>query len=944
MSKASDYEIENLRRDLKKAISRYFAAFDLFVDRDLSDKEIVELSNYYSRFGRNHSGGIDIDPNMEKAKIFMLLFRKLFNPNDAGKILSFLESIEYGWHDDEYHLYNKCLRLKLHSSRGYCKRKYVISTKEVAIKSFRGICDIFLHREYGKITLFIFCYCLAALFSGKLNQDGFRIPFFLQITCDRKSVLYQLIQEIVEICDVNSGLLDKCNDEFHQYGYCGCGYKTHYPSQSIENDINYLFCDKDIPVIIDGHENQHYYNALLREVANIPNKRNYIGRRDKFNTLPVFISPEIKSSFNNVLDMPLTDLEVSNEYLNLLQINKQILASWVLELVANYATYLFPHMSEIDKKKHFFSSEILNYINYVRQEYPDITLENAKNIGALNFFFKGYLRVLQELCIFQFDTEFSFYTGADGKPVVQNKEKHIALLMELSEISLVELHRNYLPAPRSTGVNNKGVIRLAKQIEKHYKALKVNIRVVPMDVKEDRYIFDVYTLYETKDTDVARIAETVQRRLKKYEYFRVDLSDSTTIKIIVAVKQIEDNDLIKIFEHKDFLSSKMKIPYAIGYDDMGNAYIKDIHEFPHLLLGGTTRSGKSTAMMCLLMSIAYKHRTGNVNVLILDLLGKKELYFEIFNNQPIMSYPVIKDTKTALKAILYLKDVMDSRLKDTNLSHMPHIVCVIDEFPRLFSSIENKDESRRLETAITNLLSAGRHAKIHLVLAAQDPTKKHMVCGIGNLPAKMAFRCTHYSRSVAILGRAGADKLLGKGRMIFDSNDEQDKRLQGAYIPENDAIELLKEITKTFKQENKYKFAIDEAELAELSMESVEESSEKTETTYKKVTFDEKLADIIMLLLDQGKVSNDTVQKQAGVAYHEASEYMDKLVEYGLIPPLEEKRSARKINPIEEINLTEVITTLTKGKDYLIEKGYSETDIAMVLKKLSNETTPNDAT
>ena len=137
-------------------------------------------------------------------------------------------------------------------------------------------------------------------------------------------------------------------------------------------------------------------------------------------------------------------------------------------------------------------------------------------------------------------------------------------------------------------LNNKVAISLGKQIEKHYKALNVYVRVIPSEVKEDRYIFILDTLNRTKDTDVSKNVTTVQRRMKKYEYFRLDLRDMKSIKLIVAERPLTDNSLIEILEHQDFAKSKLKIPYAIGFDDNGNMCIEDIAEFPHLLLGGAS--------------------------------------------------------------------------------------------------------------------------------------------------------------------------------------------------------------------------------------------------------------------------------------------------------------------------------------------------------------------
>jgi len=914
-----ELEIRKIREEIFESVRRSNSNFEKIIS-ELSDEKIVELNKEMDCFWRNGKRSSKTNANM-----FILLLYKLFDDNDKAKILAFFEDRKYGWNDDKYVLNNHCLRRS--GTKDHCKQVFKISDVDYAADILADVYDIFFDKEYGKYTLYIFCYCIASLFSKKLDQDKLCIPFFLQIECDKNSVLYRLIQEIVEICDVNSGIFEKCNDLYHKYGYCGYIHKVFYPTHSTAKDVEDLINNnKDIPVLVDGNENERGFNALLREIANIPNKQKPLDECDRFNTLPIFVCSVIKSNFNNIFDMSLTDFDVSNEYLELLRSCKQPFASWVLELVRDYKSYLFPNQYEPENsEKHPFHKKIGAYINYIRQKYPDLTLENAKNVGFLNFFFKGFLQVLQQT--------FTFSYKESNKLKPQDAEKYIIKLEEESEKALVQLHRHYLPAPKSIGINDREAIKLARIIEKHYKALKVHTRITPCIIKEDRFVFNVDTLQQSKDTDIFRNADTVQRRLKKYECFRIDLNDPKTIKLLVAEKPLTDNSLIKILEHKDFMNSKMKIPYAVGYDEMGNMCIEDIKEFPHLLLGGATTSGKSTAMISLLTSIAYKHRSGEVQVLIIDLLGKSKSDFDIFNGQPMLSHPVIKDVETGVTALLSLSKSIEER---KNLKDIPYLVCVIDEFPKLFSDAE-AEYRNKLETAMTHLLSRGRHAKIHMVLAAQNPVKKHIVCDIANLNAKIALRCSHYQHSVAILGRAGADKLLGRGRMIFDYFDKTDRRLYGSYISEPDLKALLAEIKGTFKQDKNYQFSTQESEINKmfLEIETNAKPSEESKPKFEPPTFNEKLARIIILSMLEGKISNDSVKKHLKTGYDKANKIMDKLEELNIISELGEGRGSRKINPIEKIKTAQVRGILSNARDYLIKEGYLEHEIASVLDRLN---------
>lgn len=895
MSKPLDSDIERNRDLLITAIDQSLDFFSRFI-RELEDEDIIEMNEYLLPFIKSHHKKRTLD--MDKMKVFISLMN--LSDDDVRKILSYLESTEYGWHGNEYILSNPCLRS---IPTDHCKNKSSICDVESAGIIFDKLYNIFLNDEYGKITLFIFNYCLAALFCKKLNQDCFTIPYFLQIACDKGSVLYQLIEEIVEICNVNSGLLGRCSTIDNPYRSCGYTDHTYYPTQSTAKDIDNLICDnKDVPVIIAGHENEHYYNDLLREIVNIPNKKKALGLKDKFNVLPIFVCKIIKSSFNNVFDMDLTDLDMSKEYLDLLRSNKQMLASWVLELVKDSDHYLFPHMSEWDRPKKLpFFGEIGSYINYVEKKYPDLTLDNVKNVGFLNFFFKGYLGVFHRLCTFPLDKEVTYFEY-NGKPAPQTIEKNIAILTDLSELGLVELHRRYLPAPTGIGINNREAVRLAKQIEKHYRSLRVFIRVTPTVVKTDRFIFNVDTLQETKDTDMIKSIETVQRRLKKYDYFRVDLSDKKLIKLIVAEKTLEDNNLIEILNSKEFMDSNLKLPYAIGFDEIGTPCIVDIAKY-HWLIGGATLSGKSTALMCLLISIAYKHRTGDVNVVIMDFLDETGSEYATFNDQPYMSYPVITDPLVGIKAILALHEEMNSRPKDQDAQKVPYIVCVIDEYPKLFTNVVNKEERNRLQTVLEELLSMGRHANIHLVLAIQNPKKQSMVIDKANFGAKIAFACGNQQNSIAILGRAGADKLIGDGQMIFDSRTEKDKRLQGSFIPKADMKKLLDEIKETFEQRNLHPFILRDIDLPSISSESNTQGTDSPKLLKSK-SDDEKLPDVIMWTISQTHIANSRLQAYFHIANNRANRILNRLEELGLIKRLNGNRGW-EVNPscIEDMSI-----------------------------------------
>ena len=252
---------------------------------------------------------------------------------------------------------------------------------------------------------------------------------------------------------------------------------------------------------------------------------------------------------------------------------------------------------------------------------------------------------------------------------------------------------------------NVEAVKVGRNILRYYARYKVLIRITEIEVKEDRFIYDVQLTAGTEYGHIFKRAGNIQLLLN-YEYF-IPVKDGTSIKIVASKKLIYEDTLTKMLNSREFKESKAKIPYTIGHDEMGNTKIVDIESFPHLLMAGVTRSGKSSALECLLMSIAYKHRTGDVYVIAMGF-GKSSLY--LFNKLPILlAHTVIEDTEEGLAAILELNAEMEYRrsLYRKNrraLDKLPSIVCIIDEFHYLITETDDKDERIMPESGIKRLL------------------------------------------------------------------------------------------------------------------------------------------------------------------------------------------------------------------------------------------------
>jgi S-DNA-T family DNA segregation ATPase FtsK/SpoIIIE len=221
---------------------------------------------------------------------------------------------------------------------------------------------------------------------------------------------------------------------------------------------------------------------------------------------------------------------------------------------------------------------------------------------------------------------------------------------------------------------------------------------------------------------------------------------------------------------------------------------------------------------------------------------------------------------------------------------------------------------------MTLLLSTARHARIHLVLAAQNPVKIHMVCGIANIPARMCFKVPDSHSSMAVIGRGGGHKLSGRGYMIFDTIDKHDVKLKGSFISESDAKKLLGELNGEFKQENQYPFKLSETTV----VSATNEAQNPTKKSSPEDEFDENLAEVVVLLLKHGKISNAEIQDELEIGFKKANVYMDKLAAFGLVLPRDGKPKASELIP------SSIADMATEAMEFLEQHGHTYEDIQAI--------------
>lgn len=925
-----DSEYHVLRSDISHIVHE---GLDKFLERHSDDdKSLYELIQYIE--GTKASG---YTWDMEKIKIVLSVLQ-IKNLDDIHEILSYLDQSGYGWQGNTYQFYNRCLRFDQR-----CRRNQRIDNDATATaKVFSDMDSIFLHKEYGAVTTYLFGYCLTALFSSLLKTQHRGIPYVLQIACRRNSNTYRLVHEIVQICDVNTGLFDHCH-EFH-HAECDHVHATIYPKGSPEKSLDSLLYYRDIPVIVDGYESEKLYIDLLRETANIHNRTKRLDLKAKFKMLPIFLCPEIQSQFRNIFSMNLTELEIDDGYIDLISSYRQRLGSWTYELVRDAEKYFdagnstpyssLPDIQRITELRRYGGKIPLLYdlddsINRLRTTYggrTGITSRDITNIGHLAYFFSHFMKVFERSIQLSEGTQFIYKTQY-GR---HNPSELVKRMTDDAVDSLLRLHAAYAPTRQETihididspdaaeekRIKRKGTAYV-KDIIECYRSYKVSISIAPeAEYKDNRYIFSVNLLPGTDRKLINLHADDVRRVLDVEVLTPVVTPNS--IKLIVSEQPLRENSLIKILESQSFKESQMEIPYAVGYDLMGDMVIADIAKFPHLLVGGTTSSGKSSALFSLIMSIVYKQPPDKVKLLLFDF-GASGL--KVFDKVPHMMRPTIGvgELEKGRQYILWLqgemekrlieKDSLDERAFVTVYKKWPSIVCVIDEFPAFIQRLTDGKDNKKSSAVIEDLLARARKVKIHLVLAAQDTTKGGIGIKNTNLAAGIAFRCTNWRTSKAIIGESYATELFGQGSMYFRCNQYGLRKLQGSFMLPEEIMDMLD--TMDFSQSSAGK-QYDEVYLgSETLLENTRlGSSLVTCDTEIEADLDkQRFIEIVMWIRDdkKEKISNKQLKDKFEMGYDRANRFLQMLEDAGIIS--EQKKGTKLARTVNQDKLEEFLNS-----------------------------------
>lgn len=363
------------------------------------------------------------------------------------------------------------------------------------------------------------------------------------------------------------------------------------------------------------------------------------------------------------------------------------------------------------------------------------------------------------------------------------------------------------------------------------------------------------------------------------------------IGIEVPNQELESVQLREVLENPAFAAAKSRLTVGLGKDISGQAIFADLAKMPHLLVAGATGSGKSVCINTLITSILFKAKPTEVKFILID---PKMVELSVYNDIPHLMVPVVTDAKKAASVLNWAVQEMEKRygliaqagvrnmdgynkqFEEETEKKLPSIVIIIDELADLMMVAPHD-----VEDAICRIAQKARAAGIYLVLATQRPSV-NVITGVikANIPSRISFAVTSQIDSRTILDASGAEKLLGKGDMLFKPQEaNKATRIQGAFVSDKE-VELLVEYIKS--QGHKVEA---NQEIIDFTNKAAEAENEPEEDKPAKTNMDSLLREAVELVMSSNNASASSFQRRYHIGYSRAGRLLDTMEQLGIVGP-----------------------------------------------------------
>ena len=504
------------------------------------------------------------------------------------------------------------------------------------------------------------------------------------------------------------------------------------------------------------------------------------------------------------------------------------------------------------------------------------------------------------------------------KDVEEQKEEKKKAVLQLEHSQTVEdEHYEYPPVELLSKASKKGIKGGAKALTDTATRLQKTLYSFGVSAKvENVSVGPAITRYELKPAEgvrvskIANLADDIALNLAA-ETIRIEapIPGKQAVGIEVPNKEKEVVHFREILDSDEFRENKSKLTVGLGKDVAGNVQLADIAKMPHVLIAGSTGSGKSVCINTIITSIIYNAKPSEVKFVMVD---PKVVELSVYNGIPHLLIPVVTDPRKAAGALAWAVQEMDDRynkfaskgvrdLKGYNkiiekeseegAGKLPQIVIIIDELADLMMVAKND-----VEDAICRLAQKARAAGMHLVIATQRPSVD-VITGLikANVPSRIAFAVSSQVDSRTILDSVGAEKLLGKGDMLFfPSGAPKPSRVQGAFVSD-DEVEKIVDFIKSNGT----------ATYSEDILESIENSNKTDKEIAAEVDPDDDtdpfLMDAIQTVVETGQASTSFIQRRFKVGYARAGRIVDQMEERGVISGYQGSKPREVLMTLEKL-------------------------------------------
>ena len=414
-------------------------------------------------------------------------------------------------------------------------------------------------------------------------------------------------------------------------------------------------------------------------------------------------------------------------------------------------------------------------------------------------------------------------------------------------------------------------------LEKVFKDFNIEIKVMTVKLGPVVTLYEILPSAGTKINTIINLAGDISRSMGVGAVRIAQIYGTQFLGVEIPNKYREVVTIKELLSDNNFKNSEHKIPICIGKDISGSIEVIDLSKTPHLLVAGTTGSGKSVFINTLLTSLLYKFSPEQLRLILID---PKMLELSVYNDIAHLLTPVVTEPKKAIITLKWVCKEMERRYSLMNeentrslegynqkaLEKLPYIIVFIDEMADLMMTA-----GKEVEHYVQRLAQMARACGIHLVMATQRPSVDIITGSIkANFPSRISFQVASKYDSRTVLGESGAEQLLGNGDMLMSKNGASLIRYQSAFISDNEVNKLIQEI----KNSQKVQYLEELDEIINNNEESFDNLSEEDEALITKS---------IDLIKSSNKASTSFLQRNFQIGYNKAARIMEALEQRGVV-------------------------------------------------------------